>query len=514
MPVKINNNAITPAPLVTMGKTFVTTPASGVIGANYSITLAGDLLTLKGNPEPEGFSESGYYTTYSPDDEPSLSSEPSGWLQTVMKKQEYLRNILTSGNQNVTYLEIIGFDDSRGIKAYCDIESISFDDKSRWTTGCGYNITLSCRNFAEAANSGLFPDHMSEDNFQYYVSEADESWTINENDSYGVSSGNIYEQNKLYTISHSVSAVGQRAFQSDGGFASGLTPVEQASGYVHNVIGIGLTTNTDLPSYLGISTFLDQGFGVNGRKVTENINKWTGSYGIEEEFTVFKSGQAAVETVEISVEKDLSPFTRVSINGSINGFNTNSPTSSTVNKWVNASGYWDVVEGLIYNRVSDYAPSGTSINATALSSSVGRNLEAGVITYNYSYDNRPSNTLTNSLTEDIQINDTYPGQIINVVPVIGRSQPVIQYVNSRSEYKRALSINAVMDMDPSTGSPYRPSDADLSGIFVTYAPTGEYTYYGPPQENWSPRTGSYSYSIEWTFKGPGSNAGTGFDRRA
>lgn len=507
MPIIINGNRLVPAPLVTVNKEYIRTPGDGVVNTKYTFTLNGTLIAYKGNPESTGstpdvaFTGSNVYATYSPDDDPiNTSLEPSGYLTGIMEKQKALMNILTSGNNDTTFLEIVGFNADKGLKGYCNVQNIEFDDQSRWTDICGYTITLECPYLLEdPAPTG------------YLVEDPQETWNISEDTTYSASPSGMEEQHKSFKVTHTASAVGQRVFDSGGGFVSGWSPFQHASGYVHNVIGVGLDANSAPDSFLNIKTLLGDNFSVVNRVFSEEINEIAGTYSINEEFLVFKSGQLAREEVNISVDKDTSAFTKVSINGTINGLITTNPSGVTVDSWSNASGYFDSMSGLIYSRANNYAPDGTSLNTVPLSTNIGRNFSQGSISYAYNYDNRPSNTLSNALTEDIQINDTYPGQNISEVPIIGREQPIIQYLNSRSAYKRSMQINAQMDIDPSTGNAYRPKDSELTTIFELYKPTGPYVYYGPPQENWNPKTGSYSYTIEWTFKGPG--AGSGFTRR-
>jgi hypothetical protein len=167
------------------------------------------------------------------------------------------------------------------------------------------------------------------------------------------------------------------------------------------------------------------------------------------------------------------------------------------------------------------------------------NPNQGTISYNFTYDNRPPNIIQNSISEDIQVQDTYPGQIFASIPVIGRNQPVLQYLNSvlqylnsRSEYKRSLSIN--IQMNPfsanwlaNTGAIITADGywsaatfANVANWTLTNKPSVLYTakiydavnpaneagvvtgrvFHSAPQESWNPKTGAYSYSIEWSFE--------------
>lgn len=506
MPVKINDIFISPAPIVTIGKTYIQNMYSGPIGAEYSIFLNGDLVAWKGNPESSGSTPTvsqetaTSYGNFDSDDEPiNTSLGVDGYLGSIIKKQEHLRELLVDHGSGIK-LEITGFDtatdeaDNRGITAYCTLTDLNFDDKTRWTNGCGYSVSLTTSKLTKPANVGLFGDDSTEDNFGYYVSDAQNEWSISEDEEHTATIGSSTDQKKIYSVSHNVSAIGQKTYEN----GVLINAIHEASGYVHNVIGLGSgeMTNPSGPfSFLGFP----EGYSVYNRKVTESINPFTGQYGIDEQFIMGPSGQAAKEVVQISIENDLSPLTKVSINGTITGFNSSGVQDGAVNSYDNALAYWDSVSGSIYDRANSEAGS-CSLNPVFLSRAIGRNPQEGTISYSFNYDNRPANVITNARTEDIQVSDTYPGQVINVVPVIGRSQPIIQYLNSRSEYKRSLQITATMDMGADC-LPQKPPASELATIFETYKPQGTKVYYGPPTDNWNPKTGQYSYNVEWTYEG-------------
>jgi hypothetical protein len=207
--------------------------------------------------------------------------------------------------------------------------------------------------------------------------------------------------------------------------------------------------------------------------------------------------QAAIESVTVNIEQDLGALSRISINGNIKGLKT-ADIDGEVDSYTNALAYWDSVKTKIYDRANEFLGGTCDLNTLPTSSSVGNNISEGVITYNYAYDNRPANFITDALTEDIQISDTYPGQIINVVPVIGRSQPIIQYINSRSEYKRSMQLS--VNMPFVNCAAVKPPTGELAAIYEMYKPAGTKVYYSAPIENWNPKTGSFSYSVEWIYE--------------
>ena len=71
---------------------------------------------------------------------------------------------------------------------------------------------------------------------------------------------------------------------------------------------------------------------------------------------------------------------------------------------------------------------GVTLNARPLSVSVSANEITGEVTYNASYDNRPTNYFPNSISENITVSDTSPGDQYAVIPVIGGSTgPILQF---------------------------------------------------------------------------------------
>ena len=506
MPVSIDSNLIVPAPTATFSKAYLKTGSGKVIGADYTITLTGLLMDNKGSPTSTGssptasFTGDAAYSTQTPNDDPINSSiDETNMLTSIMKKQELLRSILITGNK--VLLHIIGFNESSGIKAYCDVESIDFDDQSRWTNRCGYTITLKTTSFTESSN-GIFSNESSEDVFSYYVNSADESWSINESDQFSTtfSGGSIDTIKRLYTLTHNVSAVGQRAYSSVGEFINGLDAWQQASGYVHNIIGVG-TANA--PSSW-LDPYNDFGYNYYNHKFTENIDQNAGNYSISEQWTLYESGATpATEDVSFSIDSDQSSINKISINGTVQGLSTSGTLNENTDHYTNALSFFNsnCSDNQLFQR-ANVVYGGACLNSSSTSKSIGHNPNAGTISYSLSFDTRPGNTIANALTEDIQVSNTYPGQLISVVPVIGRSQPIIQYVNSRSEFKKTLQITAQMTKSGCTFT--EPDIGDIQAIYNTYNPSSVAVagrvFYGPPQESWNPKTGQYSYNVEWTYE--------------
>lgn len=532
MPVIVNNQRILPAPLVSFSKEMARSEDGTPLGSNYKISLQGKILQNKGNPVAStgvsfasSFSAAGWTSTISSDDDPLHNVGNSDLLISTITKQEQIRDLFTPATG--IKVEIVGFDHNKGLRFYGNLASLNFAAEGNWAMPCDYTVELECSTFIDSANSGVFPSGTNEDGFTYYIDSASEDWSIQEADQVIVSTGNFNTAFKVYNLTHSLNAKGKLAYDAVG---VAIEPWKQASGYVRSLSGPG-----NLPA--GIIATIGSGYTATNKKVVENINKLGGTYGLEETYTYLSSGllpqgKMALEECNINIDRQDGSLTTVSIQGTIAGLETNDPVSSTgVSKYVNASGYFSVIEPTLYSRVQQN--SGLSwVHPRPLNTSVSRLPNAGQITYSYNYDTRPPNFVSGSISEDISVNDTYPGQIISITPVIGRNQPVLGYLGSRSEYKRTLNINVNMDTITrywsssdvnSAGYWTNVTATGIRNMFITQKPSVTQTaafqliydainpaneanvvvnkvFHSAPQESWSPRTGAYSYSIEWTYE--------------
>lgn len=582
MPVKINGQYLVPAPLVTFGKNYLRSANGRTIGAEYTVSLDGTILPNKGNPVVDSgtflstFSSDSWTSSSTPDDDPNHGIDLEDSLLSLMSKQERIRKVFSNGE--AVLVEILDLDTAtEGIKFVGNVESINFPNEGRWVNPCPYTISLTTTNFETPVNSSLFNDDSTEDDFEYYIRDASESWSVEEAEEkfFRVNNSDILQSSvKAYRVSHNVSAVGQPAYTTSGtldgstyspSYVSGLAPWEQASGYVYDVIGSNFPSGIFFPTSAstGPFNFGHADFGTNtnnnvyvlvDQKISENIDQRAGSYSVTESFVAYPSGAftygvPALHSVNVDTSQGEDGITTVTINGTINGLNTINPITDagrhTENKLLNARLFFEnlknnVQGGISANNTAIYhiariASESSWLHPRHKSYSAGENPNGGTITYSYTYDNRPPNIINGSIVEDIQISDTYPGQNFSSTPVIGRNQPVLQYLNSRSEYKRSLSINITMapfssnwsgditSIVPANGywsaagwadianwtytnKPSITNTVNFAKIFAAANPANEAgvvagrVFHSAPQESWNPKTGAYSYSIEWTYE--------------
>tara|TARA_B100000287_G_scaffold426735_1_gene475153 strand:- start:10747 stop:12684 length:1938 start_codon:yes stop_codon:yes gene_type:complete len=316
-----------------------------------------------------------------------------------------------------------------------------------------------------------------------------------------------------------------------------------------------------LPNFLGKigagTIDLIEDYGGYNHTRTENIDETAGSYSVSE--TWILSRQAAYETYNMSITNSVGdPFTKISINGNIKGLSklqANSttyggknntlrnfsdpdmdykiglqqvnggeqPTPIAYTKYESALQYYNNISNnqffgvgsLIFKRANNQTQ--VQLNSEPLTISLGSNKNAGEITYSLEFDNRPTNIISNVASEQITVNDTYPGDVYSVVPVIGRSTgPVLQYIGGRTEYKRDVSINLIMD---NTKIPYdsgrpallltkpsvnEPTATELAALLDSLSPANEpgvrKYFINAPSETWEPKAGSYSFNVSFVYE--------------
>lgn len=607
MPVKINDKYLIPAPLVDFNKEYLTADNGETIGAQYTINLAGLLLANKGNPVVDSgtflstFSTDSWTSTKSPDDDPNHSLDLDDSLLSLMSKQEEIRKLFSIGQAvQVEILDLNLRSGGRGIKFVGNVQSINFAQEGRWVNPCPYTISLTTSNFLSSADSGDFSNNYSEDEFKYFVKSASENWTINEADEKLYAGTNSQNTIKVYNLTHNVSAVGQAAYTASGvytasgdrsqtnngrydaPYVNGLSPWQQASGYVYDVIQANSTNFVSGIYDIGNGTFAfgDTFFGNNGtdvyvvaeRILSEDVDVKGGIYSVNETFKIYPSGDfnngyPVIHTINANVSRSDQGITNVSIDGNVKGLNTLSlEVSGTSQSTRNESNAFTNARDYYLNFLSGNVSSGGTrlyhlarnlgefnwLHPQYLNKAEGLNPSQGTISYSFSYDDRPPNIIQGSISENIQINDTYPGQVFASIPVIGRNQPVLQFLNSRTEYKRSLSIDIQMasfagnwiedsgdiisatgywadaiGVDTSIGAsandgiswwlytnkPSVTNTADFQKIFEAANPANETSangfsnpvvagrcFYSAPTESWNPRTGTYNYAIEWSYE--------------
>jgi len=570
MPVIVTKNDIeyylVPAPLVSFNKQIYNNAGRPGFGTEYSATLQGTLIPTHGNPVYlNGASQlTGTGTTWqtTPELEREEVTAVSGLdlLDATIQKQELIRwlfaNSYVSGVAQPIKIQIKGWggegvsnSNGSGLAFYAFVDDISFDSDSRWVNPTTYTVNLRNANFIQSAQGGTFAGLTNENipESGYHLSSLTENFDFQEDGrltlEFQNSSGGgkeIKTLRKVYAVSRSITAVGSPVYDETGGYKGGLAPWQQASGFIYEYLRP--QDSDTMPS----GKLNPSGYVEANKSFQESIDREAGTYTLNVNYLLYATGDAGANVIEnVTVNHDVGEngLNTVQVQGTIQGLNTSHTGSTDVtvfnenNAYSNALARWS---GLSSSAVSDayyYAKAIIStdeawLHPKELSKSFATDYSAGTITYNYTFDDRPPNLIPSSISESIQISDTYPGEIFSVTPVIGRSQPILQYLNSRSEYKRNLSINVTMggtgNLYSSANSGYIPAGnirSHLQGIFISEKPSVLHQSYfneiyqaanpvndptftiadgkcfhSAPTESWDARTRNYTYNIEWTYE--------------
>lgn len=433
-----------------------------------------------------------------------------------------------------------------------------------------------------------FITHM--DNVGGFVEDFNDSWSLEENDA-GITTDPFaapYENVvKTYRLTRNISATGRTIYGPNmgGGGATNDTPKryeawEQAKSFIQKRLydpadkANGSHETGSIASYPGIlitkllgsgAIGLDATAGMYGgynHSRTESIDKTAGSVSITETWLLCSG--TAFENYNMSFSSSIDQAIQtVSINGTIKGLsqippsgtiyggtfeytnNNNPPTGpnrfntpyeNAVFKYqqVTNSGNFGLTSH-VYKRAQNVT--NITLNPYPVSVSLGVNEFAGEITYDIQFDTRPLLIVPGTISETVTINDTYPGDVFASIPVLGRQTgPVLQYLGTRTEYRRDVSIDLIFaptatttttTAGPGGGSPttttatptpaelrqrflfdkptlWNPARTTINNLITALSPAQEVGirkyFLNPPSESWDQKERRYSLNLSWTYE--------------
>lgn len=482
---------------------------------------------------------------------------------SIFSKQRALRALFAEDGQ-LLYISDFN-DDEATIICYPRVLSVSFSE-GIYVDVCDYRIELECDTLLNKntyvdlegtnrektytywnfSNENLRSEEFVLQEKAAFITDYNESWSIEVDETFGESIEEVYVDEstdpytyslsgihnpRTYKINHSINATGKTHYTPSGTeFDVVKIPAwESARNFVQTKLGLA----NDYPNVMGIVgsgtlNLINQYRGFNHIR-TEDVSVSDGTYSVFESWLI--SSGTAYEQYNISINSDTAnPFVKVSIDGNIKGLTEITP--SGYNGAI-ASGIITAYQNALnkYNKISNSGQFGLTsdifarannvtavqLNSQPLSVSISANKYIGEINYGISFDNRPTNIISGVLSESISVNDTYPGDVFAIIPVIGRKTgPVLQYIGGRTEYKRDVSINLLMDYNQipygstrntillQKPSVVEPTATQLSNLITELSPayeSGVRKYFlSPPSESWNPKEGSYNLNLSWTYE--------------
>ena len=467
-----NDKRLIPCPRVSFVKRFIRSPDGTKLGSIWAITIIGTICADGGSPDSTGtFWTIGGY--------PDFESIPGdSRLGSIFRKQEAIRELFSEDGHS---LEWQSADASAPVKCNPRIIDINFTE-DLWYNTSQYTIS------AEADIIYINGTAYGEDDFDTYISDASESWSIEPDDTLLEGPGE-----RTFRITHSLSATGRRVFDDTGSLLSGILSYEWAKRWVTPRLGTDFTIarsgNIGVPDYMSSYNHVR----------SENVDELAGTYGIQESW-ILASG-TAIEDFNISVKTSNSDgLTSVSIDGNIVGLEQrDSNLNLTVTKYNNADTKFSQISGLILNRAQTYA--GINLNIIPLSTTLSKAPFAGTISYSYEYNNRPSSLIDGARSESIVVLDNYDEDIIAIIPIPGRQAgPIIQDINTKQEKSRSLSIELVMPLPSGSISDRMNQKPDVTSISNSVKPTGSIVKQVQNQESWDINNGRYNLNRAWTYE--------------
>lgn len=556
---------IRPTPFVSIS-TNILKNKIGRFGITYTITLTGTLLPDEGTPyaiNPATNATFGFLAgqeddvpdtfvgpyeafddmPFSQRKRPPRQQVQEKYAAAILSKQKVLRALFARDGQRVEFTDI---KDETQAMLHCNPRVVSIDfgegsfiSKAEYTivleTDALYHGDSSNPFISEAGTvvvgSGLTDYNQTLDDLlavsgTAFIEEYSEDWAIEVDDAVGES----VDLPRSYKINHNLNATGKTFYSTSG------TVDKPAWMQARDFIQLKLSAEPsgDYPNVAGVvgSGALDLMKAYNGfnHVRTENINKTAGSYGVTENWLLASGSATENYSMSTATSAD-SPFIKVDINGTIKGLSL-IPASGWPAKpadlvasgaWGNALQKYNLISnkgkfGLtseVYKRANNLVA--VQLNSQPLSISLGTNQFNGEITYALNFDNRPTNIISGVISESFSVNDTYPGDVFAVIPVLGRATgPIIQYIGGRTEYKRDISLNLTMDY---TKIPYgsgretlllkkpslvEPTATQIASLIRELSPQGEFGvrkyFVSPPSESWDPKAGTYSFNISFTYE--------------
>lgn len=476
MPLSYNGLQLTPAPFVSFSKSYQTSNDGKRVGSVWNIILDGKIVPHKGSPNASGtFYGSGVTP---PDDNLSTND----YMTAILRKQEGIRLLFS---QEGKQLYIKGLNTPVGgenIAVYCNPRiktPVDFPkgNNTSWATIGDYRVVLEAD--VLYTPSGTYEDT---GNFGgYYIENANEQWDMSPQD---------FDLG-TYRLTHTISAKGKRFYSSTGSLDKEAW--ERAKDYVTAQLGVdtrfmyatGVLNNSNLQAYNY----------VRAQKVGEN----DGTFEVTESFLCYAAGTGipATNTFDVDSRLDMNGTAKVSLKGKIEGLDYINPVTN-----IRASGkYYNALQKLFdlqnsfLSMASGY--SNVTLNPTPLVRTIGLNPIAGVITYNYEYDNRPLNVVSGALSETVSVGFEYPIDVAAELAVLGRGPgPVLQSIQTIGTKVKTINFEAVLLAKTMT---YTATKPDTNSFISGLAPSDTWVFKQRDTENWIQEQGRYSRSVSWKY---------------
>lgn len=564
MPVTYSESYLVPAPFVSVSKEYVKSSDGKKVGATYSISLEGTIIPHLGSPFKDGtFSK----TTSDPDGEYidvgenqiALQNKAAGIrkLFSTEGKKLYITSWLDDGTEEFAF--------HTSWHCFPRVTGIDIQESS-YSKPMPYVVTLEVDEIFQGDlgeedwdasiinESHEVGETFNIQNQKCYLSDVQEDWSIDnagQAKNMGIITGEVgtggvvgitgHDETPTYNVSHTISAVGKRAYDKDGLVRE---PWKNAKKWVLTRVGpdpqaavnpvdfqtpkeiLGEQTD-DVVDWGGLGLDVDD-YRIYNHIRSQSVDITSGSFSITETWLMAADeGRQydALEDVSMDMSYDFATDTHsLTINGNITGLEVrgqggkNNYTANSYDseayfrgKYHNAvqatKGYTnDYCKNALNDRyvLKDKDGEDAEISTQPISESFSHNEAAGTITFSKVFNTRKQN-INGSITESIVINDTNATWQVAQVQVPGRAKgPVLQDMGTRNVASRTVSLNAQLqagDVNETPGSDGRPNyDVKIFPYRPTTVGLGTIEWKTADQETWEPWSGRYSRTVTWNYQ--------------
>lgn len=474
--ISYNSQAIIPAPFVNVTKTYQAAGDGKIIGSIFELQVRGTLVAYKGSPN----SSKVFWTLsgYPPDEVlPGVSH-----FTSILRKQEALRTLFAT--EGLTF-QIQPYDGAAPITCNPRVKRIAFQE-GNWFDLCKYEIDLEADVLYVSGDAADEDDGTDVGN--YKVEKATHDWSLEVAD----------DKFLTYRLTHRMSAQGKRFYLPNGTLSAAVWQNAQAFVLAKSAPGIDLTRITG--SIVNLNP--NSAYNAYNYVRSENISIKDGTYGITETWLLYAPATsfAAIDEFTVVTRIGQDGLVECSIDGTLTGLQVSNNTTQAVisTKYTNAIGRFGEILSTIFARAQNN--SGFTLNSIALTQNVTRNIQAGIVTYAYTYNNRPAITIPGAISESIQVSYVNPKDVFAIINVLARPiGPILQAIGSITENRRTLALEAQMPASSLiVGTAQKP---DTSAILASYKPTSttSLVFIAEDTENFNDRTGRYSRTTSWVY---------------
>jgi hypothetical protein len=473
--VVIDGKALIPAPFVRVARPFDRKSDGTRRPSPFVITLTGKLHAYKGSPRSDG----SFHTTSGYPADESISHDYR--LKSLEAKVGALTALLDNDG---LWLEVYPLDGSAPIKCRPSVRDVQFQE-GLWFETVDYTLEFEAERLwfgSTLLDAAPASSLITEDSWQ--VEAADEG-------------------SHTYRLTHTVSAQARRLFDTGSSVeAEGWQRAKEAADAQLGFNATRLQAAGSLNLSAGVAPF--------NHMRTTSLNKEEGTYTVTETWLCFDpdetpdgvgQGVAAVEEFTVNTRTGLdSGRSQVSIEGSIQGLmSRDGDFAISDSRWSRANAKWAAVSSNLHARCQSF--SGLSLNATEVSSSVGKNPWAGTVNYAYEFDDRCAILIAGCRTVSVSMEDTAGGDVFAAIGVIARAAgPVMQTLGTRQADSRTVTVECVLEGGCHSATPPTNVVTGVAAQILSRVPTATTRFVERDVASYQQDAGRYSRTVTWVYQ--------------